>query len=277
MVILGCGKKTQPWQTRVQQPKLDSAEFTAIVADAIREAVPTAKVQIDESLAIAVQSGDSESSFYLDNAWRECRDDPEIRVDVVMRQLEALEDGITAMQSNAPPNLEYIVPVIKDKRWLDQSGKQGLQVYREPLAADFFVTYAEDGPSQLRFVNSEEFEAFEMKADELRAKAVENLGSRLTTVERHGEGPLYMLVAGGTFEASLLLLPDVWSDQQPAVDGRIVVGVPSRDLVLFTGENASEAIQQMRTAVKNVHVDGNYLISQTLLVLDQGRWIPYDD
>ena len=83
-----------------------------------------------------------------------------------------------------------------------------------------------------------------------------------------------MLVAGGTFEASLLLISNVWDDQDVAVDGRVVVAAPARDLIMFTGENAVEAVQQMRRTVEDIHIGGSYLISKTILVRDNGEWVP---
>ena len=41
--------------------------------------------------------------------------------------------------------------------------------------------------------------------------------------------------AGGTFEASLLLLDDLWQEHDDAVDSRLLVAIPSGEILLFTG------------------------------------------
>ena len=96
--------------------------------------------------------------------------------------------------------------------------------------------------------------------------------NRLPKIERYGDGPLYMLAAGGTLEASLLLMADIWQDLEVAVDGRLVAAAPSRDLLMFTGENASEAVQQMRDMVAKIHRDETYLVSRELLIRNNNRW-----
>ena len=275
--VLGCGKtKTLPWQASIQQAEITGAEFTYCVAMAIREAIPHANVNVDKPLKITVELDTGHSLCNLDNAWLECATEPEIRIDVVMRHVEALK---TAFAAGAGHHLDLkdIVPIVKDKTWIDEVTGQGMQVYREQLAADLFVTYAVDGSNQLRFVDQHEFAAFDLPVEEIRKHALSNLVARLPKVERLGQGPLYMLAAGGTFESSLLLLSSIWGEQAKAVDGRVVVAVPSRELLLFTGENAHEAVQQMRSIVADIQADGNYLISETILVRDQDRWVPLVD
>lgn len=275
--LLGCAKKANPqrWQTSIQQTKLTGDQFTQLVVAAIREALPDANVQVDQPLRIQVETDAGQSVCNLDNAWRECATDPEIRVDVVIRHVEALQRAFAA--GVQPLDLKDVVPVVRDERWIRQVRSQGMQVYHERLAADLFVTYAVDASEQLRFVNQDEFLAFKLSPEDMRRIALSNLADRLPKVQRLGEGPLYMLAAGGTFESSLLLLPGVWEEQQEAVDGRLLVAVPSRELLLFTGENSQDAVRHMRRTVANILSGGNYLISDTILVRERNRWTALPD
>lgn len=275
LILLGCGKKprSRPWQISIQEKNLSAAQFTDNVAVAIHEGIPSAKATVDETLVLTVRIGGTESLCNLENAWRDCAAEPAGRVDVVTRHVDALRSAFSSTNQDSI-SLEEIVPVIKDKTWLDETARQGMQIYHEQLAADLFVTYAADGPSQLRFIDQKEFMSFGLSAAKMRINALSNLASRLPKIERLGEGPLYMLTAGGTFESSLLLLANIWKEQEKAVDGRIVVAVPSRELILFTGENAHEAVQQMRSTVADIQTDGNYLISATILLRDNDRWVP---
>ena len=171
--------------------------------------------------------------------------------------------------------LHKLVPVIKDKLWVRETTERGLLVHHELIVGDLFTVYAEDHPTQLRYLSQEDIKSLSLTSEQLRTRSVNNLRKLLPKVERHGEGPTYMLTAGGTFEASLLLVSEVWKSQEPSVSGRVVAAVPARDLILFTGENEREAIVQMREKVREIHQSGNYLISETLLMLDDGKWIPY--
>lgn len=271
--IMGCGNK-QPWEVRLRNPKLDAKQFTRLVAEEIRKRNPEAKVTVEETLSISVKADDGEYSCYLDNAWRECRDTPLLRENIVNRQLETLRNT-TEIDTEAPIEIEKVVPVIKDKLWIDETIKRGLQVHHVAVVGDVFTVFAEDHPTQLRYLSEEDIQSLAMSSEQLQAHAINNLRKLLPKVERHGEGPTYMLTAGGTFEASLLLVPEIWESQEPSVSGRVVIGIPARDLILFTGENETSAIVQMREKVKEIHQSGNYLISKTLLMLnDDGKWIP---
>lgn len=274
VAFVGCGRKQPSWQTRIQQSDLSAAQFTEIVADAARATLPGAQVEILDSLKLNVSAETGDCVCHLDNAWQECRSNETTRVEVVTRHLHTMESAFQSAAHKHVVDINKIVPMLKSILWIDECKRQGLSIYHEQLAADVYVVYAEDGADQFAFVNEETFQSFGLSPVQLRRKSLANLAARLPEPERHGEGPLYMLVAGGTYEASLLLVDDVWENQDPAVDGRMVVAVPARDLVLFTGENATEAVQQMETIVDDIHSDGNYLISRTTFVREGNQWLP---
>jgi uncharacterized protein YtpQ (UPF0354 family) len=81
-----------------------------------------------------------------------------------------------------------------------------------------------------------------------------------------------MLTAGGDFEASLLLLDDLWHRQESIVKGELVAAVPARDVLLFAGSNFDIGLRELRTAVEKVSENGSYLISKRLLVRRNNRW-----
>jgi uncharacterized protein YtpQ (UPF0354 family) len=183
-----------------------------------------------------------------------------------------MKSTLAQLGEKRPLKIDDIVPLIKGSKWLAESDSQGMNVHRENVAADLFVVYGEDGPDYLRFVNRDAYAELGLSAKVMRATALDNLRARLPKIERFGEGPVYMLAAGGTFESSLLLMPEVWKDVDEAVDGRVIAATPSRDLLMFTGENALEAISEMRQMAEKIHRDGNYLVSKELLMLSDGVW-----
>lgn len=273
----GCSRlQTVVWQERVQNDDLSTREFTQIVADAIHEAEPKLKIKVVAPLEIELQSDDSTSTCYLNNAWNEFSNDPDHRFEVVSRHVDVVRSSLAFMLERPAPDLANVVPLIKSTAWLENASQQGMQVFHEPLAADLHVVYAEEGEHQLAYVRPDQTEAFGLKPSELRNRALENLAQRIPQVKRHGEGPLYMMAAGGTFEASLLLVDSVWDEQDGAVDGRLVVAVPTREILMFTGERATESIQHMRRTTDSFYANGSYLIGKTLLVRDEGKWIPFD-
>jgi uncharacterized protein YtpQ (UPF0354 family) len=72
----------------------------------------------------------------------------------------------------------------------------------------------------------------------LRQLALGNLHRMLANIEmREGADHVFLIEAGGIYEASLLLADGIWSSDQIKVDGDIVVAVPDRSALLVTGSN----------------------------------------
>jgi len=91
-------------------------------------------------------------------------------------------------------------------------------------------------------------------------------------MERQGEDGYYMLTAGGNYEASLLLADSIWNQENFPVDGELVTAIPARDVLLITGSNHKEGIDQMRKAVEDIYFNGSYSVSPELFVFKEGRF-----
>src|SRR5262249_28682137 len=114
-------------------------------------------------------------------------------------------------------------------------------------------------------------------SSDLRDLAVQNFRRRIPGINRHGDGPAYMLTAGGNLESSLLLLADLWDEQRASVPGQLVVAVPERDVVLFTGSDSPEGLQAIRDAVLRVWAsNAAHLLSQELFAWLDRAWKPFD-
>jgi len=92
-------------------------------------------------------------------------------------------------------------------------------------------------------------------------------------------GPLMsMIVAGGSYEASLLLLDDVWSKGPvPAkVDGDVVVAIPARDLLMVTGSRNRAGVDRLRELATKFASTTPYRLTPVLFVYRNGRFARFD-
>jgi len=149
-------------------------------------------------------------------------------------------------------------------------------IVAERLVADIWIAYAVDEDNQIRFLSEGDRQKLGISVAELRPLAVGNLRRIIKEVSSRDDGPLHMLTAGGTYEASLLLSDKLWSGMSNVVQGDFVASVPSRDVLMFTGSGSPDAIRTMRAMGEEIHRDGSYLISKTLLVRREGRWEKFD-
>jgi uncharacterized protein YtpQ (UPF0354 family) len=180
-------------------------------------------------------------------------------------------------------DLALIVPMIKgaaDPK--PQSDRAEIQLSHEqspvshPFAADMVVMYAIDRPRHLEYVSNQVASASGLTVDRLRDLAVRNLASRLDNVQLHdcGEG-VYGISAGGTFEASLLLMDDIWHNLAGYVPGEPLAAVPSRDLLFLVGSDAPNAERLIAAKAQIELVEKRYAVSQSVLIRRDGRWVAH--
>ena len=141
----------------------------------------------------------------------------------------------------------------------------------EDLNADLVILYAEDSAKNIRYFSPEDLEKAKIEKHELRELACENLKRILPEIERHGENGLFMVTAGGDYEASLLLFDFIWDDMKKEVRGDVVVAIPTRDLLLVTGSQDTQGIEKMKQIVQKTAAEGSYRLTTQLFVFRDGQ------
>jgi len=110
----------------------------------------------------------------------------------------------------------------------------------------------------------------------LRGVALANLDRLLTKIEmRAGADGIFLIEAGGDYEASLLLVDDIWSGGQIKVDGDIVAAVPAKDALLVTGSRNPSGLKQLRALARKL-ATGPYALTAALLVYRDGKFVVFD-
>jgi uncharacterized protein YtpQ (UPF0354 family) len=145
-----------------------------------------------------------------------------------------------------------------------------------PFAADTIIMYAVDRPNQLEYVSNETAAATGLTKEELHATSIKNLPYRLGQVQLHdcGQG-VYGLSAGGNFEASLLLLDDLWHQLAQYFPGEPLAAIPSRDLLFVIGSARPNAGQLIAARARIELAEKRYAISQSVLVRKEGKWLAH--
>ena len=148
------------------------------------------------------------------------------------------------------------------------------QVASEHLCGDLWIVYAEDLPDRTSSLKKDRLQSAGIADDELLNLAKDNLRRILPPAQRHGDGPWYMVTAGGDYTASLLLFDGLWDDLADSVEGDVVAVAPSRDVLLYTGspEFRRRVSQRSGSVLLEILATGNYLISETLIMRVVGRW-----
>lgn len=264
-------------RARLSAPALSEAEFTEVVAEIVEASVPGAKVRIVEPLELAIVVEGGEIRRFLTNAWLTCKDDPDRRLSVVTDHVRSVSGSSKRLDAPSLP-VESIIPMIKDETFVTSANAldPGSQVAAERLAADLWVVYAVDRPESISYLSETQRKTLALEMPELRTLAIANLRRILPPLQRQGEHTVFMLTAGGNFEASVLLLDDVWDEQEKAVSGEIVAAVPTRDVLVFTGSKSAAGLEAVHGSVRRL--DGaSYQVSKRLIVRQNKHWVAYDE
>jgi uncharacterized protein YtpQ (UPF0354 family) len=108
----------------------------------------------------------------------------------------------------------------------------------------------------------------------LREASLRNLRSVLgngVDVRRHPSG-VNMILAGGNYEASMLVADKFWDQWEKSLGEPILAAAPARDVVVFCRESDPAAVAELRSTVERVSSTGDHLISRTVLRRVGGHW-----
>jgi uncharacterized protein YtpQ (UPF0354 family) len=268
-------RSPEDWRLGLARQGLTKEEFCKLCDQALREKFGPASVKQLDSLdefRITLSSAEPFTAF-VENIWRQCRHNDDIRVEQVERFLRVMAGP--KVGTSKLPEITSIVPTIKDEAYINLSRKsanQGPTFVHEHFVADLWVVYAIDSTDAILTLPTTQFVELKLNLAELKQIAIENLKRILPPIERHGEGPVYTLTAGSDYVASLLLFQDLWAEQAEVVDGEIVAAVPARGALLFTGNKSSQAIIELRQSVAQLTQTAGYLISTTMLRRSLDGW-----
>jgi hypothetical protein len=153
------------------------------------------------------------------------------------------------------------------------------QIGEEHLIDEFTdsigMAYSFGPPYGERLVTWEDLARMRVPRRALRRTAMDNLTAALDRLRIHGQPPSLMLSFDG-LESSVLLVDEFWADMWRSVPGELAVGVPARDVVIFTGTESEPGMEKAQRAVDRVFFAGDqHLLSRDLLVWRQGTWVAH--
>lgn len=163
-----------------------------------------------------------------------------------------------------------VVPIIRSQRDIDAlpaDARQGLA--KRPLSDELYVILAEDTGTAIRYLTNEQVSKLGWLAQEEKVNALINLVSLLPRFEIRDSGGMFMILAGGNYEASMLLATPLWKTLLSKLKGEPVVGIPNRDLFFVTGSQDKENLAELRKTVNDAYTTGNFPISRELFLIGQ--------
>lgn len=248
--------------------------FAERIAARIRSRHPAAEVGYVEGDARALEvrwPDGGQATASLDNLWRAYRQsggegvEPELS-----RWIEILAPLPDATRAEARL-VALVRPAAMLVAAMSQTGGAGRLVAFPLVEEELFVVLARDCPDRIELLTQAERSELPATDEELFVDAVKNVLADLS-IQRHGGGPVWMLTAGGNYEASLLLHAALWRDLGREVEGELIASVPCRDLIYYTGSEEPGGPELLRRITERMHRQGSYPISGRLLRFTGSAW-----
>ena len=173
------------------------------------------------------------------------------------------------------------LPYIKAK--LGDEGGSGLALSENdsPVVRDLgnglLVVYVVDSGQSFQYVQNRHLSEAGMTHDALHATAMSNFLkfiSERTRMQPHGN--IFAMFLDGNFEASLLLVDQLWDQSLTQfVQAGFVTAVPARDVLAFADAHSSAGIAELRGLVARLFPNGDHLISQDLYRRESSQWVRF--
>lgn len=263
--------------------QISPAEFTARFVSNVAQASPDIAIDVIEPLHLtATGPSGNEVTAFLGNAYELYEQDRDQLDEILDLYAASLMDTMAQGEESLSP--ADIVPVIKDSAWLAEAigatfegrDQEVPEYFQAALVDGLTIIYAEDTPNNIRYIEKQSIVELGIDISAIRALAINNLLARLPDISVEGGDGLYMIIADGTYEASLLLVDEIWTTDNFAVNGEIVVALPARDVLLVSGTDNTQQLDKLIAISAQVYSESPYYLTQQLYVRRNDRWALFD-
>lgn len=220
---------------------------------------------------------------FLSNVYREVRASPHRRAHIVKNFVEGLGQST---EMNLGHELwdeicEQIMPVLKPKAYIRSEGPTK-HMHTSEWLVNVLICYAIKNKKVYRFVTGWDLNRWEITAETLHQRAIENLQAlpwpkKLGGSRHQGGGRVIFIDTNDSLASSRLLHPELHALFSGPLGSPFWAGIPNRDtLVTFSDRRTLK--QRMRRALKKDHDSSAYQITpRPFLVTRDGIAAATDD
>ena len=252
---------------------LTEIQFSNHFVEKLCQKVSDISILSIDNLEIKTQDNKGEVyTHYLNNSYSEYFSNPEELNEIIERYTNGSKNLYLEKET---VQLDRIIPIIKDHRFLLELSNlnENLEqnhVY-EKYNSDLYIFYAEDFENNISYLHKDDQKSLNLDFNQLRKLAVDNLNSIIENIERNGDKEIFMVIAGGNYESSLILL-DIWNQDNFLVDGDLIIAIPTRDLLFVTGSNSLKEIDELISRIKEINETGDHIVSNKLFKINSDNF-----
>jgi uncharacterized protein YtpQ (UPF0354 family) len=167
-----------------------------------------------------------------------------------------------------------ILPVVRNAD-LDLKGTKGSHVPFMLLSGDLAVFFVADEPDLVRYLNLDTMGRIGLTPEAIKALSLSNLRKRFKSVieaESRKTG-MRAIDANGTYEPSLMLVPELWQALDKSM-GAVIVGVPTADVLIIADADVPGQREKLQEIVRDFYGSMEHPVSWQLYKwTGKGTWV----
>lgn len=280
LAVAGC-KKEEP-RREVGVP----ADLAQQVKAQIEKIAPGFKAEITDPATLKVKTDkDLEATISLDNLKLACQSEPAGCPQMTENFTQKIVGSLKAAQGPAELKPEMIRAVLKNQEYMDglvevykqspPEKRADNKIVSKRYMAGLHVVYVIDSPGSMRQLSVGDMQEMKLTPEKVHALAIANMEKTLGDIPREDapELPgLFVVTAGDSYDAARFLLHKNWGKIAKEVEGDLVVAIPSRDLLFFTGSTDENRVRVLREMAKRVVEREPYSLTDKLFKWTPGGW-----
>jgi len=277
ILIAGC-KKEEPQDSLARK-----------VEARIKSLAPKFKVEISDPATLKVKTDqDLEATISLDNLKLACQSDPPACPQMTGNFSEKIVSSLKAAQGPAEIKPEMIRAVLKNQEYMD--GLAGVykqsppekraenKIVSKKFMAGLHIVYVIDSPGSMRQLSVGDMQDLKLTPEKVHELALANMEKALGEIPR-ADAPelpgLFVVTAGDSYEAARFLLHKKWEKIAKEIEGDLIVAIPTRDLVFFTGSADENRVRILFEMAKRVVDREPYALTDKLFKWTPGGWVEF--
>jgi len=268
---LGNEKEVQDVMERLRRSAVGRDVIALLIARLIELRHPEKRVEFSSDSEIKVIDSDGgSSSVFLHNIWAECERSPDERAEIVGRYIRVL---VPEVDGEETVSTENVIPLVRDSVYRAYVKEADRDLITRHLIGDLWIVHAVDLPESTTILTRDQALKLGLDNEGLLRVGVKNVERLLGQLEFSPYGECFTISCEDVLYASSTLLLDyVWDQAANLIADEVVVAVPARDTVLFTGATNTQGLRQIREETDRVVTNGNHVITNTLIKRADGGW-----
>ncbi len=255
-------------------------QLAARIAARLRQTpgIASAKVGKGGMVTVTTRSGGAQRSFDLDvdPYYRAYIAEPhtlDAVVSLATQQAIAVPASLSGVEQRAP--VSTLLPQLKDAAFVSDAAQQGAPLVSRPFADNLVVVYVADAPAAMRYITEADLRAQGWTPKQLDEVAVENLRERVakTPFSQANQGMQTAIISatGDGYDAARILVPGLHDLLAQRLWGRLLFGIPTRDILVAIGDGDAEYVKQVAARVRNDYDSRPFPLSPHLYTMHQGQ------